>query len=203
MICILDKGNGEELIERFREVIEKSTVIPDELWGPISEMLICKQADKDDCLLENGKHENFVRYVVKGHIKIIYHENDPYVYDFRSGEHFLCDTGSLFERKPSQFSFQALSPIEWVEIKRTDFLKLLKINDAVKQAISFSINGYLQRSQEGHAFIRSYDAAERYRIFCREKPEILKLARLGDIASYLNITQQSLSRIRKKEGSGD
>lgn len=42
------------------------------------------------------------------------------------------------------------------------------------------------------------DATERYKTFLHLQPEIAQQAALGDIASYLGITIQSLSRIRKK-----
>jgi hypothetical protein len=42
------------------------------------------------------------------------------------------------------------------------------------------------------------DSAGRYRLFLREQPEIAGRVPLGHLASYLNITPQSLSRIRRQ-----
>ena len=41
------------------------------------------------------------------------------------------------------------------------------------------------------------DSTERYRIFLEQQPEIARRVSLADIASYLDITPQSLSRIRR------
>ena len=43
------------------------------------------------------------------------------------------------------------------------------------------------------------NATERYNLFVKENNQILQRISLGDLASYLGITQQSLSRIRAKK----
>lgn len=42
-----------------------------------------------------------------------------------------------------------------------------------------------------------YTAKERYEILLKNRPEVVKKVPLGIIASYLGITQETLSRIRK------
>lgn len=48
-----------------------------------------------------------------------------------------------------------------------------------------------------HALLRTLDASQRYKHFLREYPKVALLAKLSDIASYIGITQQSLSRLRR------
>ena len=52
------------------------------------------------------------------------------------------------------------------------------------------------RLQDMHIRRLSWPAQERYEYLTRECPEIIRRANLGYIASFLGITQQSLSRIR-------
>jgi len=53
----------------------------------------------------------------------------------------------------------------------------------------------LMRQRE---FLMNRDAASKYRYFIEHYPHILQRVPLGHVASFLDITQQSLSRLRKK-----
>jgi len=76
---------------------------------------------------------------------------------------------------------------------------LIEKDETVSLLMSKALNNYLDTIQKQHSFIHLNAAKERYDIFCAQFPEILKYCSLGDIASFLGITQQSLSRIRKEK----
>ncbi len=56
---------------------------------------------------------------------------------------------------------------------------------------------YLGMMHHRFALMRTLDAEQRYKHFLREFPGVVLKAKLEDIASYIGVTQQSLSRIRK------
>lgn len=85
MILPLDKDSNGELLNRFKGTIGTYINVPDELWASIFEILSCKYADKNTFLMENRKHENFVRYVFMGNVRFTSCEKEPYICDFRSG----------------------------------------------------------------------------------------------------------------------
>lgn len=58
---------------------------------------------------------------------------------------------------------------------------------------------YLNKCYDRASFLRNMNADERYTEFCKLKPQIIKFAKQCDIASYIDITTQSLSRIRKTQ----
>ena len=95
-------------------------------------------------------------------------------------------------------SIQAACPAEVLAISRADLDKLyaqlpylqLLINQIVQQALLDKIalrTDYLGK-----------DSTTRYKIFMMRQADIALQIPLSDIASYLDITPQSLSRIRKK-----
>lgn len=55
-----------------------------------------------------------------------------------------------------------------------------------------------RRIHESHRHRLTLSAKERYEAFCRQFPEAIKRARLGDIASYLGISRSTLSRLRSQ-----
>jgi len=46
--------------------------------------------------------------------------------------------------------------------------------------------------------LHSLNAPERYRILCEQEPYVIERVSLGHIASFLGISQETLSRIRSK-----
>ena len=158
-----------------------------------------RKANKGEVLLKHLQYECFIRFVISGIIKISKHtEVESYVYDFREGNNFLSDTVSLFEHIPSSFSMETITECVWLEIPYCDIITLLQNDLNLNIAISKLLNLNLQQKQDSNSFFLAHNAKERYEIFCIEKKNVLKNASLGDIASYLRVTQQSLSRIRKE-----
>jgi len=184
-------------IEVFRGVMEQSTMVPEELWLKVAEKIYVHSCEKNTTVLESGKYEQVVRFILKGVVKLIFEGNKSYVYDFRTGMDFLCDTVSLLQRVPTNYTYITLTDCEWLEIKGSEFFALLNSHEKVKLSMAENINKYLQRNQEMTTFLRTLNAEERYEQFCMKYPEVNKYVKLGDIASFLGITQQSLSRIRK------
>jgi CRP-like cAMP-binding protein len=72
--------------------------------------------------------------------------------------------------------------------QKTSWLQPI-IDDITQQALLDKIN---MRNQ-----FLGMDSTERYRIFLAQQPDIARRVSLADIASYLDITPQSLSRIRR------
>lgn len=104
---------------------------------------------------------------------------------------------SFNEQTPAKGAIRAACDAEVIEIPRTALLNIYKQLPYVKQMM----DEIFQKSLLDKIAIRnSYlgeDATARYNNFLIRQPEIALRVSLSDIASYLGITQQSLSRIRK------
>ena len=181
----------------FKNNIQKNCMLSEEEWSRIFNKLTIKTAPKNTVLLMHGEYENSGRFILEGHIKVDYHDNEFYVFDFRSPMDTVCDTISVFEKKLSHFTLSTITKCTWIDIDVKNLIELTNANGAFKAYMLEKINYYMKRGYENAAFIRSHAAEDRYKLFCKENPEIIKHAKLGDIASYLGMTQQSLSRIRK------
>ena len=89
-----------------------------------------------------------------------------------------CDTNVLVINKGKLQSLYEKLP----------YLKSL-IDEITQQALLEKIQ--IRNAHLGH------DSATRYKLFMMRQPEIALRVQLGDVASYLGITPQSLSRIRR------
>lgn len=149
-------------------------------------------------ILERNHFENELRYITNGLVKITYHNGlEYYVYDFRDQNNLLCDTVSLFYKQLSHFSMETITNCSILKIDRAKLISILQENRELQELMILMLNTYMNKYHNRQCYFRSLSADERYSQFCKEFPNAIKYAKLRDIASYLCMTQQSLSRIRK------
>jgi CRP-like cAMP-binding protein len=84
-------------------------------------------------------------------------------------------------------------------IDRAALMELYSKYPVLKTTIDQSIQKTLLEKINTRNTYLGYDSSARYRLFLERQPEIATRVQLGDIASYLGITRQSLSRIRRKQ----
>ncbi len=156
--------------------------------------------NKGDFLLQKEQVSDAYFCVKEGLVR-------SYVYDFNGndittgfiGENEIAiDVVSLFMRVPGVENFQALTNIECYKIDLERFQELYHsikgLNEWGRAWMSESLFRLKQRSVS----MITDSAVERYKILQNTQPEVVKYAPLKYIASYLGITDTSLSRIRKE-----
>lgn len=181
--------------EQLKKIMFSKLPITNEEWEEFKSTLVLKTARKNRLLLSPDKKEYCARLILKGIVKITHHEPVPYVFDFRKKGCFLCNVVSLTGKIKSDFSFETITDCEWIE---TNSDNIIGLNDKVLHAFSSLVIEYMNRGHERASFLRIGNAEERYTRFCSLHPDVIRYAKQADIASFLDITTQSLSRIRKK-----
>lgn len=150
-------------------------------------------------LLHPGQVSRQLYFVCKGVLKIfLSNDNGPEIaYFFWAENRFVTILKSFLEDLPSNEGIQVASDAELMMIGKKDLLALYQqlpylkeINEHLNQQSLFKKIA-IRNSYLGH------DSAERYRLFLEHQADIALRISLGDVASYLGITPQSLSRIRR------
>ena len=186
----------EPLLNYFKEEHDLSEITIKQLLKKTR----LEEYSKNTTILENGEIENKVRFIIKGIIMCDYHHNDTsYVFDFRSKNQPCCESVSLLDQQPSNISYKTVSDCVVLSIDAKYFYKILKSKADFKQMVLESVNKSLETKHKKESHIRTLSAEERYAQFANDYPEIADSIKLVYIASYLNIAQPSLSRIRKKQ----
>ena len=111
---------------------------------------------------------------------------------------FAGDPDSFFPRKPSERNLQALTDCELINITRTNVDKLIENCPRFLTIMSLIDHKVMMDLMTQRDFLLHADAEEKYRKFMEYYPQILQRVPLGYVASFLGITQQSLSRLRKQ-----
>ncbi|CAD7812869.1 hypothetical protein CHRY9390_02574 [Chryseobacterium aquaeductus] len=155
---------------------------------------------KGDYILEEGKTANEYFILDSGLAR-------SFVNDFNGNEvttHFFADNEiiidvlSLFQRIPSQENIVCITDCEcWkldYEVFQELFHKIPNLREWGRSWMSQQLFAYKQRSVE----MFTLSATKRYLNLLEQKSKVVQFAPLKQVASYLGVTDTSLSRIRKE-----
>lgn len=163
----------------------------------LAEILTCKKYKKGERILDEGDVCRSMLYIEKGLTRQFY-----FKYDKDLTEHIAYEGGvvicleSYLKEEPTRLMIETLEPTVVWEIPK-DRLEILAQEDA-------SIGAWYRRifelslieSQVKADTLRFEPAHERYNKLLQLHPEILKRAPLVYIASLLQMTPETLSRVR-------
>lgn len=158
-----------------------------------------RKIKEGEILLQEGQIARELFFICKGVLKLanVSAKGNEVIHYFLSNGQFCSNLKSFNENFISNFRIQAACDAEIIVFekeklyflyKEIPYLKIL-LGEICQRAL-FS-NMQIRNSYLGN------DAAARYQMFLLQQSDIALKVSLCDIASYLGITQQSLSRIRK------
>lgn len=106
---------------------------------------------------------------------------------------------SFLQLTPSSENIQALEETELIVIHRQDLYRLYENNWKWQQVGRILMEQYYIRLEEHMISLQSETAVERYERLLTRFPEVFQSVQLQYIASYLGISPETLSRIRKSK----
>lgn len=163
----------------------------------LEKLLIRKELEKGEILLNEGQVSRHIVFVGKGMLRQFYYKNGKDVTEHFSYEGcILMCIESLMKQEPTRLMAEALEPSVVYLLPYEILQKLLEesaeINRFYRKVLEYS----LIVSQIKADSWRFETAHERYNLLLRYHPEIIKRAPLSHIASYLLMTPETLSRVR-------
>jgi CRP-like cAMP-binding protein len=188
---------AKEKITRF---ILNVLPMPQQQAETISELFKEKSFEKNDILFKHGRVCNEYYYLEEGYMRAYTYdlEKNDVTTAFYSSNQIVCELFSFFKRVPSKESIQALTDckcwyITFDELQMI-FHTMPEFREFGRTILINAIAGLKQRMLS----TLHETAEERYSNLLVSSPDIFQHAPLKNIASYLGITDTSLSRIRKE-----
>src|SRR5690606_31858197 len=122
--------------------------------------------------------------------------------DFYSTGDIVIDWPSFFLRAPTRENIQALTDCICWQLDFPTFQSLFHSIEKFREAgRTRLVSSYFSLKKHSVSMIAD-DAPKRYQQLLQEKPHIFQQVSLKHIASYLGITDTSLSRIRREMSKG-
>lgn len=118
--------------------------------------------------------------------------------EFYCSKEIMIESLSFFQRQPSKENFQALTDATVWRMEYETFQQLLDTVEGLREWGRSWATQQLFFVKQRAINVVAMSATDRYLTLTKERPEIIKQSPLKYIASYLGITDTSLSRIRKE-----
>ncbi|HLO80133.1 MAG TPA: Crp/Fnr family transcriptional regulator [Chitinophagaceae bacterium] len=166
----------------------------------LQSLFIYKKFRKNQYILQQGDTARYETFVVKG-LTRTYEVNDKgqeHVLFFGPEDWWVGDLYSFLSNTPSQYNVDCLEETEVLQISKQNlevlYEKLPKMNQYFRVLFQ---NAFIAASQRVSATL-SKSALQRYQEFRDKYPHIEQRIPNHQIASFLGITPQSLSRLRRQ-----
>ena len=173
--------------------------LTDDLLEHIERVAVTKAYSKKDIILDTEHYSRNVYFIEQGLVRMFYYKSEKDItHYFFPEQSFAASTESVFYHKKSMYGLEALEPstITLVPFGIIEELALhsIAVNRLIQTILLQALMGFSTRLQS----LQFETAQERYHTLMEQRPNILLRAPLGDIASYLGISQQTLSVIRSQ-----
>lgn len=180
-----------------RELARKySTMTHDEL-DILESILVPRKYTKGEMILRDGEICEDIYYIERGLIRQFYYKNDKELTEHigADGEIFMC-IESLFKEEPTYLQVEALETTQIYCLPKQKLENVALHNVNIQILYRKILEESLIISQIHADLVRFETAQNRYVRLCKMKPQVVLRAPLVYIASYLQMTPETLSRVR-------
>lgn len=180
--------------------ISKHISLTNEEIDFFTSLLKSKSLADGEFLLREGEICKYESFVVKGCLKTYYQDEEglEHIIDFSIEEWWADDLYSLLTQTASKSNIKAIEDTDILQISKIDLELLYKKIPKFERFFRILFqNAYISQREQINLSL-SASAEERYLLFLKKKPYAEKRFSQKDIASYLGVTPQFLSVLKKK-----
>ena len=184
---------------KIATLIQEINHLPNDILEDVVSHFQHLEYPKNYFLLKQGRPCKYLWFLVSGVVRYFYTDEDGKDSNvwFSMDTDIITDAPSFVSQKPSHESIQLLEDSELYAIERNSLYSLLqKHHSFALWYISLVEKHYVSQIEERISDLQFLNAKQRYEKLLAQFPNISNRISLGHIASYLNITQETLSRIR-------
>ncbi|MCK9626647.1 MAG: Crp/Fnr family transcriptional regulator [Bacteroidales bacterium] len=188
-------GIGKQLKDKFDTFFK----VDIELWEAFADNLTLRKFAKNETIKDTDRVEHYLNFIVGGSVgNFILSNGSETCISLSVPNNFSSDYYSFLTQKASVIQTRALEPSELLSISHKDLSDLYsKSSKGVWIGKAIAEQLFIQR-QQVQIDLLTLTAEERYLKLLSEKPEVIQKISLKHIASYIGVTPESLSRLRKK-----
>lgn len=173
--------------------------ISNEAITAFSDKLVKHEVKRGQIIARENEVENHLYFVSSGCLRSFYIKNSKDIsISFTLENDFVTSMYSFISRKPSYEFIEAIEDTIYYTIHYDDLQNLFEKFREVETLYRKVLQQYYIMMEERIIFSKFKTAKERYYHLMETRPEVIQKASVGDVASYLDISIETLSRIRSK-----
>ncbi len=190
----------EQTFLLLKKAILSLTDIPEELIKNLFNISRLKTIKEKQHFIQAGDFPEYVGFNLNGIFRLYYIDRDgnDWTKGFTTPGKFVISYSAMVQNRASFFYIEAITDSNILQFKYKDWINMIESDYRWYPFIYKLLQSvYIIKEMREKSFLLD-DATERYLEFKKQYPEVDKSAKLYEIASFIGITPESLSRIRKK-----
>ncbi len=181
------------------QFIQSKTSINQNDIDLIEKYFTYEEVPAQTCLLKAGKTEHYVYFLSEGIIKGYQNiDGKIIVQHLVAAQDVFTSLDSFTEQTPSTYYYETITDCKLLKISKPNFDLLNNNTQFWSGFVKDITNEHLSSKLERLKDFQVLTAKKRYLKFITEQPQLALHVSVDNIASYLGIEPQSLSRIRKQ-----
>jgi CRP-like cAMP-binding protein len=188
------------MFEVFEKHLRNYVEISDEDLELIRANSVKKTVRKWQLILENGEVWRINCFIANGCFRLYRYSEDGTDHTLRFGvdNWWISDQESYNNEKPSDYNIEALASSTVFIWTKEKWYELMETIPALKKFNEILLAKSYEASQRRIYSLISFPAEEKYQEFQKTYPSVFNRVPLHMVASYLGVSRETLSRIRKE-----
>ena len=188
-------------MQQLKAYLDQIATISNQDWNFFTSKLQRRILPKKTVFLKINEIENHISFIESGVVRLFIPKENPekeITFGFSFKNQFISAYDSFLTQQPSLYQLQTLIETSVLSISHNDLQEVYdktKIGNLIGRLTAERL--FLIKSKREQNLL-NLSAEERYVALFKERPELLKVIPLKYISSYIGVTAQALSRIRKR-----
>ena len=179
--------------------IHSLTSFSTESWALLQPALTQHTFNKNELLLKEGQVCRSLFFIVKGYCKS-YYEVDGQVKNtgFFFEHEIATNIGSFGSGQKSEFNIVACEPLTVIIFDKEKLFQAAQLAPEIETLGRHCIRLFATKQEEFSNLFKLYTPQERLEYIENKHPSLLQRVSLSQLASFLGVARETLSRIRKR-----
>ena len=188
-------------MQQIKAYLDQIATISNSDWAFFISKLQRREIPKKTVFLKLNAIENHISFIESGVVRLFIPKEDSekeITFGFSFKNQFISAYDSFLTQTPSAYQLQALTKTTILSITYNDLQDVYnntQIGNLIGRLTAERL--FLLKSKREQNLL-NLSAEERYLSLFKERPELLQVIPLKYISSYIGVTAQALSRIRKR-----
>ena len=163
-------------------------------------LLVIVDCHKGDSLLQQGVHEMEQYFILEGILKRVVTNQSGKEMILRFADERDMETSYAAWRlgTPTPYSTVCVTKVRVAKLALVDWASFLARHDSIKQSFEYSVMRLMSEIMAHTITLHLLDAPGRVKRFLRKHPELFERIPKKELASYLNLSAETLSRLKQR-----
>jgi CRP-like cAMP-binding protein len=188
------------MFELLYKKITAISPVNEEEFSHFKTSFVLKKLRKRQYLLQEGDVCRYQAFVVKGILRsfTVDEKGSEHILQFASEGWWMADLSSYLTNEPSFLNIEALEDVELLLLTKPSWEEAMKKIPALEHYFRIILQNHLVSTQKRLLQSLAETAEEKYKRFLATYPECVQRVPQHMVASYIGVSRETLSRVRKQ-----